>query len=172
MKKEKIFTILVKYHMAILMWILIAMFLIQILGLFGVFGGNDACWFRYNIDSSDNNKASNDTYVSESIILNANGRYDIDPNHNSNDSYGKWVKAGAFMTKDNPVKINIEGEVSLCKSYLTAPNLQKDILPKDNLGNDKKIEIPRIGTSKSTGTTQDYVSLIFDSATLCLKPTI
>ena len=160
-------TIIAKFKqlMSYLIGIWFLMAIIEFLGLLGAFGGDNSCFFRYNFNKDSNgNYNLNDSAISSNIILNANGHYDIDQNLNHEDSYGKWVKANVLITKDNPVKINIQGEVSLCKSYLSSPNLQSDNLPKDYLGNDKKIEIPRVGTYKSTGTSQDYVSLIFDSA--------
>ena len=109
-----------KQLMKILILVIILVVIINIVGLFGVFDGGDGCYFRYNLDPDSNNKYHiNDTKASEAVLVNANGYYDATTDPRSPSSYGKWKKTNIFLTKESNVIVNIEGDVSLCKSYVS-----------------------------------------------------
>ena len=84
---------IIKYMIIILSFLLV----MQIVGLLGVFGGTDSCFFRYNFDNNGGGNAYINGGVSERISLNANGYYDSKDDPKSKSSYGKWKKSSVFF---------------------------------------------------------------------------
>jgi hypothetical protein len=110
----------IRLFVAFLKFIFAAVCIVNVMFFLGAFQENDSCYSRYNLDKDKNNKYHiNSSKVADTILLNANGYYNSKLDSKSPSSYGQWKKSNIFLSKDINVVVNIQGEVSLCKSYLT-----------------------------------------------------
>lgn len=143
---------------------LIAIVLILVLWIIAIIGAldiTDGCLYRYNLN--DDKSFSSSSSIMNSVTLKANANYtahsssssegiELDPN-----TYGKWLNTNLRLKSGQKVDLVVKGEVSLCKAYIPAYNLQQN----SNLDKDGKlIEIPRV-ENKS----EPPINLIFDATT-------
>ena len=91
---------------------------------------SDGCYYRYQDDSNPFGK-----YVS--AVVYANGNYST--SHQK--SFGQWVRVRTQINEDRIIEV--EGEVSLCKGYVTFHNPMQ-VLASDTQG--RNIEIPRVNS--------------------------
>jgi type IV secretion system protein VirB6 len=138
---------------------MIVMIVLWIVALSGSMDTTNGCLYRYNFN--ENGSVSSSSNVLSEITLKANANYTglisdttsgvtLDPN-----SYGKWLNSSQRIKKGEKIDVDVKGEVSLCKAYVPAYNLQQDS-NKDIDG--KLIEIPRVEDKISAP-----VNLIFDA---------
>ena len=136
--------------------------IIWIIAAIGSMGLTDGCLYRYSFND-DGTIADSDS-VSNTVTLKANANYTaIDSGESSTsltlsqdpNSYGKWLNSHFLVSSGQRIKVQIRGDVSLCRSYVPAYNLQS-ISNTDPTG--KKIPIPRI---EDTGS--EPLSLIMDA---------
>ncbi len=138
---------------------IILMIVLWIIAIIGAMDLTDGCLYRYNFE--DDNSISSSSSLMNSVTLKANGNYTalssdsssglaLDPN-----TYGKWLNTNLRLNSDQKVDVLVKGEISLCKAYIPAYNLQKTThLDKDG----GLIEIPRVEDKGAAA-----INLIFDS---------
>jgi type IV secretion system protein VirB6 len=107
-----------------------------------------ACWMRYNTNS-EGVLTTHAMVTNKSINLRAHMNYKVIQDSVSSpgqtlfipdpSSYGQWYDAGE-VSDPNGFEIQIDGSVSLCKSYLPDYNIQQN-----DAGGSNRIEIPRVG---------------------------
>lgn len=156
MKSEKLILI-----GALTLAAIILMIILWIIAIIGAMDITDGCLYRYNFNKDKS--VSGSSSLMNSITLKANGNYtalssaasdglELDPN-----AYGKWLNTNLRLKKGQKVDLVVKGEVSLCKAYIPAYNLQQNSrLDKDG----KLIEIPRVEDKSSRP-----INLIFDAKT-------
>lgn len=140
---------------------IVIMLVLWIVAIIGAMDITDGCLYRYNLDKDMS--VSSSSSIMNSITLKANANYtalstsssngvELDPN-----TYGKWLNTNLRLKSGQKVDLIVKGEVSLCKAYIPAYNLQQNShLDKDG----KLIEIPRV-ENKAT----PPINLIFDAKT-------
>ncbi|MDX1924629.1 MAG: type IV secretion system protein [Rickettsiaceae bacterium] len=141
----------------------LALYLIMIAVSGASLDNKGVCFMRYGgyLDQPLSNVHS----YTKSVKLRADGNYQststTDSSGNSvvnvdSSSYGQWLDASTFTNPD-PINITIEGEVSLCKAYLPAYNIQ------DGSSTEYDIEIPRVDSGTTTGSdpSSGYLALRF-----------
>jgi type IV secretion system protein VirB6 len=138
---------------------IIIMVVLWIIALVGAVDITDGCFYRYNLN--EDNSVSSASSIVNSVTLKANGNYTVlssnvtsgvalDPN-----TYGKWLNTNLRVNSGQKVDLDVKGEVSLCKAYVPAYNLQQES-DRDIAGD--LIEIPRVEDKSSPP-----VNLIFDA---------
>ena len=140
---------------------IVIMLVLWIVAIIGAMDITDGCLYRYNLDKDMS--VSSSSSIMNSITLKANANYtalssassegiELDPN-----TYGKWLNTNLRLKSGQKVDLIVKGEVSLCKAYIPAYNLQQNShLDKDG----KLIEIPRVENK-----TSPPINLIFDAKT-------
>ncbi len=156
MKSEKLIII-----GALTLAAIILMIVLWIIAIIGAMDITDGCLYRYNFDKDMS--VSGSSSLMNSVTLKANANYtalssasssglELDPN-----AYGKWLNTNLRLKSGQKVDIVVKGEVSLCKAYIPAYNLQQNShLDKDG----GLIEIPRVEDKSSAP-----INLIFDART-------
>lgn len=154
-----------------------------VVAIIGVAFVSDGCFYRYNyLEGTENETGifgvdnpenildnitehaglSTKDRITKHITLKANGNYSAssaeldDPDSViDTSSYGQWRNTHLTVESGQKVSLKVNGEVSLCKGYLPANNIQID---SDKNVNGEKIPIPRTDDASSAP-----VSLIFDA---------
>ena len=156
MKSEKLILLGVLTLAAIVL--ILVLWIVAIIGAMDI---TDGCLYRYNVNGDKS--ASSSSSIMNSVTLKANANYtafssassegvELDPN-----AYGKWLNTNLRLKSGQKVDLVVKGEVSLCKAYIPAYNLQQNS-NLDKAG--KLIEVPRVA-DKSL----EPVNLIFDAKT-------
>ncbi len=159
MKDEKMmftaFMVLVAIIMIIVLWIM---------AMVGAMDLTDGCLYRYNFD--ENKTLSSATKITKTVTLKANANYSIlsaeekdggvsiDPS-----GYGKWLNTNLRVTPGQDVRLDVKGDVSLCKAYLPANNLQQVSDKMPGKVPEVRIPIPRVEDNSPP------VTLTFDART-------
>lgn len=141
-------------------------FILAALAMIGAVNMGNGCFMRYN----DSGKGGMDT-ITDTVTLNANANYfnistmlpdgtmhlTPDPNR-----YGEWLNTNISVQDQQVLKLQIEGQLSLCRAYIPKDNLQftEQTRPgKSNLDDKgKQIPIPRV-----TDVNSPPVSLIINA---------
>ena len=141
--------------------VLIAVILIIVLWIMAIIGAmdiTDGCLYRYNFN--EDQSVSPSSKVSSTVTLKANANYTILSSEENEGEvsidptgYGKWINTNLSVSSGQEVKLEIKGEVSLCKAYLPANHLQQTGATDPN----QRIPIPRVNDNSPP------VTLIFDA---------
>ena len=117
---------LLKLTILLVILFLLVSFVYMILGVFGAVDITDDCMFRYQ--KKDGVLTSGSDVFSSSNTLRANGNYELQVDFatgavTTQGKYGQWLNTRKRVLEGQEVKFAINGEVSLCKSYLPQYNL-------------------------------------------------
>ncbi|WP_341793579.1 type IV secretion system protein [Rickettsia endosymbiont of Ceutorhynchus obstrictus] len=139
-------------------------FILAALAMIGAVSMGNGCFMRYD----DSGKGGMDA-ITDTVTLNATGNYSniSTPNGTSKlipdpNRYGEWLNTNISVQNQQVLKLQIEGQLSLCLAYIPKDNLQftEQTRPgKSNLDdNGNQIPIPRV-----TDVNTQPVSLIIDA---------
>ncbi|MDF2965844.1 MAG: hypothetical protein K0Q51_1232 [Rickettsiaceae bacterium] len=130
------------------------------IGMISTYKASNGCLLRYADTSSLNRTRKSVDMIEFELRANANYKTkrftDVQTNTQGNtttvtrygpdpDAYGKWLRVDTVISEVQEVSIEVEGEISLCRAYLPANNLQSN----SNLKNGQKIPIPRTFEAES-----------------------
>ncbi|MES2215259.1 MAG: hypothetical protein V4485_04480, partial [Pseudomonadota bacterium] len=124
--------------------------ILGILGLLGISPLGTGCFMRYPTDGAQSLRSivlmASGNYTTQ--VNNATGAISIDPS-----TYGKWKKTEWLVQQNEVVKLNVSGDISLCKAYLPAYNLNSTLVngseSSANQTTMHNIPIPRIESTEA-----------------------